>query len=40
MNTIKHYKVNNQIFICYMDAYDYCYTNNISIDMIIKTNEY
>jgi len=40
MNTIKHYKVGNEIFIDYMDAYEYCIENKISVELIIKTNEY
>ena len=37
---MKHYKINNQIFIDYMDAYDYCIKNNLSIELIIKTDKY
>jgi hypothetical protein len=38
--TTKHYKINDQIFIDYMDAYEYCIKNKISTELIIKTNEY
>lgn len=37
---MNHYKVNDKIFIDYMEAIDYCYSNNINIELIIKTKEY
>ena len=37
---ISHYKVNGIIFLLYDDAFDYCYENKISIDLIKKTKEY
>ena len=40
MTTTKHYKINDQIFIDYMDTYEYCIKNKISTELIIKTNEY
>ena len=37
---IAHYKVNSQIFIDYMDAYEYCLKHKIDINEIIKTKQY
>lgn len=37
---IKHYKVNNEVFVDYMDAVTYCDKHNISYDCIIKTDSY
>jgi len=37
---LPHYFINDMLFILYMDAYDYCLTNNISTDLIKKSYEY
>jgi hypothetical protein len=37
---IAHYKKHGQIFIDYMDAYEYCIQNRIDANKIIKTNKY
>ena len=34
---ISHYKIHGQIFIDYMDAYEYCIQNKIDANKIIKT---
>lgn len=37
---MNHYKVNDKVFIDYMDAFEYCCINNINTELIIKTKEY
>jgi len=35
-----HYYVNNNLFIDYMDAIEYCDQEKISYDKIVKTKKY
>ena len=37
---IAHYKINSQIFIDYIDAYEYCIQNKIDANQIIKTTKH
>jgi hypothetical protein len=37
---ISHYKVNNEIFVDYMDAMNYCDKNKLSYSKIKKTKKY
>lgn len=39
-SNISHYYIRNMYFTLYMDAYEYCCNNNISINLIEKTKEY
>jgi hypothetical protein len=40
MKNIKHYAINNLIFIDYMEAYNYCIKNKLDTNQIIKTYKY
>jgi hypothetical protein len=37
---ISHYKVNDKIFVDYMDAMDYCDKNKLSYSKIVKTKKH
>jgi hypothetical protein len=37
---MKHYTINNLIFIDYIEAYNYCVKNKLDTNQIIKTDKY
>ena len=37
---IKHYFVFSKLFVDYMDAFDYCVNNSISLDNIVPSYYY